>query len=163
MAMRADFSDIVQDTGYESTVKLEEGLKIAIDWSSSLIGNKWKTNDEHVRAKKNKISVSENRFVKLKMKEFAPKGIRKLKDTTGKEVDYDIPLPVFSPGSEAGILEQLVLSLYFRGGDAIIDRPYVVRQVKQPLTTFFINQLCLWNISRLRTDTLEGVAEYFCS
>jgi nucleoside-diphosphate-sugar epimerase len=32
MAMRADFSDIVRDTGYQSTVKLEDGLKIAIDW-----------------------------------------------------------------------------------------------------------------------------------
>jgi hypothetical protein len=92
-----------------------------------------------------------------------PKGIKKLKDKDGKEVDYDIPLPVFSPGSEAGILEQLVLSLYFRGGDAVIDRPYVVRQVKQPLTKFFINQLCLWNISRLRTDTLEGAAEYIAA
>ena len=92
-----------------------------------------------------------------------PKGIKKLKDKSGKEVDYDISVPVFSPGSEAGILEQLVLSLYFRGGEAVIERPYVVRLVEQPLTKFFINQLCIWHISKENIDSLESAAEYVAS
>jgi hypothetical protein len=92
-----------------------------------------------------------------------PKGIRRLKDKSGNNVDYDIPLPVFSPGYEAGILEQLTLSLNFRGGDAVIDRPYVVRLVEQPLSKLFINQLCLWNVCDVKIDSWEGLAQYVAS
>ncbi len=90
--------------------------------------------------------------------------MRTLKDEkNGLNIDYDLPLPVFSPASDSGILEQLVLSLYFRGGDEVIDRPYVVRLIEQPLAKFFINQMCLWKIYNQDLDSWDKTAQYLAS
>lgn len=98
------------------------------------------------------------------MKEILlPKGLKKLRDPSGVEADYDIPLLVFAHGNGDSTLEQLVLSLYFRGGDVVIDRPYVVRQIEQPLTKFYANQLAIRDVEQQPFETLDNVAKYLAS
>ena len=55
MAMRADYTDIVRDTGYQSTVQLEDGLKIAIDWYRKQLQGNGQGTLKHIKAERSHV------------------------------------------------------------------------------------------------------------
>jgi hypothetical protein len=93
-------------------------------------------------------------------RDIVPKDLEVPKDAWGRSIDLDPDFIVLSLGNEEGVLEQLMLLLYFRGSEGVPCRPFKVTEVIQPLVLYFAGQLAINDINNLTVKDAHDAAKH---